>query len=440
MSGFSYRGGILHAEGVSLSEIAARFGTPTYVYSAAMLEHNYRAYDRAFGGQNMGIHFALKANGNLAVVALLGSFGAGADIVSLGELRRALAAGIPPDRIVFSGVGKTGDELAAAVKAGIAQINVESEPELEALDRIAQAAGRRQRIVLRINPDVDARTHEKISTGKKGDKFGIPYSDAPAVYARAAAMAGVEPVGLALHIGSQLIDLSPYRVAYGRLSGLVQDLRRDGLSVTALDLGGGIGITYKDEAPPSLDDYANIVFDTVGNLGCRLAIEPGRSIVASAGVLLSRVIYRKKIGGKTGGANDILILDAGMNDLMRPSMYGAYHPITAVREPAPGVAMTMVDVVGPVCETGDTFARGRALPPLDTDDLVAFGAAGAYCASMSSTYNARPLAAEILVHGDSYDVVRRRQSIDAMFADEHMPDWVSGTGSVAVPTAERKRA
>jgi diaminopimelate decarboxylase len=437
VSGFSYKGGILHAEGVPLTEIAARVGTPTYVYSAAMLERNYRAYEQAFGGQKMGIHFALKANGNLAVVALLGSFGAGADIVSLGELRRALAAGIPPERIVFSGVGKTAEELAAAVRIGIAQINVESEPELEALSRIAQAAGRRQRIVLRINPDVDAQTHEKISTGKKGDKFGIPYSEAVRVYAHAASLPGVEPVGLALHIGSQLIDLSPYKAAYRRVAELVQDLRRDGQSVTALDLGGGIGITYKDEKPPSLDDYADIVFDTVGNLGCSLAIEPGRSIVASAGVLLSRVIYRKN-----AGANDILILDAGMNDLMRPSMYGAYHPIHAVREPAAGVALTTVDVVGPVCETGDTFARGRLLPPLDTDDLVAFGAAGAYCSSMSSTYNARPLAAEVLVHGDSYDVVRQRQPIEAMFAGEHMPDWVTGAApaAAAIITDQRKRA
>jgi diaminopimelate decarboxylase len=434
VTGFSYRQGVLHAEDIPLTEIAAQVGSPTYVYSAAMLERNYRAYERAFGGQNLGIHFALKANGNLAVIALLGSFGAGADIVSLGELRRALAAGIPPDRIVFSGVGKTAEELEAAVQAGIAQINVESKPELEALDRVARGAGRRQRIVLRINPDVDAQTHEKISTGKRGDKFGIPYADALAVYRRAASLPGIEPVGLALHIGSQLIDLAPYKTAYSRLSGLVQDLRQEGLSVQTLDLGGGIGITYKDEQPPSLDEYATIVCDTVGNLGCSLAIEPGRSIVASAGVLLSRVIYRKN-----AGANDILILDAGMNDLMRPSMYGAYHPIYPVLEPSPDAAMTMVDVVGPVCETGDTFARGRMLPPLDAGDLIAFGAAGAYGASMSSTYNARPLAAEVLVRGDSYDVVRRRQSIEAMFADEHMPDWVTGADPLAI-TAERKRA
>ena len=416
-----------------MPRIADAVGTPTYVYSAAALEANYRAYEQAFGGQNVGIHFALKANGNLAVVALLGSFGAGADIVSLGELKRALAAGIPPERIVFSGVGKTREELAAAVMAGVAQVNVESQPELEALDAVARALGRRQRVALRINPDVDARTHEKISTGKRGDKFGIPYSDALSVYRRAASLAGIEPVGLALHIGSQLIDLAPYKAAYRKVAELVQELRREGLPVEALDLGGGIGITYKDEIPPALDDYAAIVCDTVGNLGCRLAIEPGRSIVATAGVLLSRVVYRK-----ASGANDILILDAGMNDLMRPSMYGAYHPIQPVTQAAADAPLAAVDVVGPVCETGDTFTRGRMLPPIEADDLVVFGAAGAYCSSMSSTYNARPLAAEVLVRGDGFDVVRPRQAIEAMFADEHIPTWLNEPNRLE--TAERKRA
>jgi diaminopimelate decarboxylase len=433
VTGFTYRDGVLHAEGVALPKIAEAVGTPTYVYSAAVLEANYRAYEQAFGGQNMGIHFALKANGNLAVVALLGSFGAGADIVSLGELRRALAAGIAPSKIVFSGVGKTREELTAAVKLGIAQINVESEPELETLDAVARSLGRRQRIALRINPDVDAHTHEKISTGKRGDKFGIAYADALAVYRRAAGMPGLEPVGLALHIGSQLIDLAPYKAAYRKVAELVQELRREGLTVEALDLGGGIGITYKDEVPPSLDDYATIVCDTVGNLGCRLAIEPGRSIVATAGVLLSRVVYRK-----TGGGGDILIMDAGMNDLMRPSMYGAYHPIQPVAQPAPGSPLTAVDVVGPVCETGDTFTRGRMLPPIAADDLVVFGAAGAYCSSMSSTYNARPLAAEVLVRGDDFDIVRPRQTIEAMFADERIPSWLNEP--IGLEPAERKRA
>jgi diaminopimelate decarboxylase len=433
VTGFSYRNGVLHAEGVPLPKIAAAVGTPTYVYSAAVLEANYRAYEQAFGGQNLGIHFALKANGNLGVVALLGSFGAGADIVSLGELKRALAAGIPPAKIVFSGVGKTREELTAAVKIGVAQINVESEPELDTLDEVARSLGRRQRIALRINPDVDAKTHEKISTGKRGDKFGIPYADALSVYRRAAGLPGLEPVGLALHIGSQLIDLTPYKAAYRKVAELVQELRRAGLTVEALDLGGGIGITYKDETPPSLDEYATIVCDTVGNLGCRLAIEPGRSIVATAGILLSRVVYRK-----AGGANDILILDAGMNDLMRPSMYGAYHPIQPVAQPAPDGPLAAVDVVGPVCETGDTFTRGRMLPPIAADDLVVFGAAGAYCSSMSSTYNARPLAAEVLVRGNDFDVVRPRQPIEAMFADEQIPSWLNEP--TQFDAAERKRA
>jgi len=433
LTGFTYRNGILHAEGVALTKIAAAVGTPTYVYSAAVLEANYRAYEKAFGGTSLGIHFALKANGNLAVVALLGSLGAGADIVSLGELKRAQAAGIPASKIVFSGVGKTRDELATAVKAGVAQINVESEPELEALSEVAVALGRTQRIALRINPDVDARTHEKISTGKRGDKFGIPYSDAQRVYRKAASLPGIEPVGLALHIGSQLIDLSPYKAAYAKVAELVLELRRDGLEVQALDLGGGIGITYKDEVAPSLETYADIVFGTVGNLGCRLAIEPGRSIVATAGVLLSQVVYRK-----AGPAGDILIMDAGMNDLMRPSMYGAWHPIQPVAQAAAGAELKPVDVVGPVCETGDTFTRGRMLPPIEAGDLVVFGAAGAYCSSMSSTYNARPLAAEVLVQGDDFDVVRPRQSIEAMFADEQIPRWLNEPEGLK--PAERKRA
>jgi len=420
VTGFAYKNGVLHADAVPLPEIAAAAGTPTYVYSASVIADNYRAYVDAFGGQRADIHFALKANGNLAIVSLLGGLGAGADIVSLGEMKRALAAGIPADRIVFSGVGKTRDELAAAIDAGIAQINIESEPELVLLDQLAQAMGRRQRIALRINPDVDARTHDKISTGKRGDKFGIAYDDVVTLYRRAAAMPGVLPVGLAVHIGSQLTDLMPYRRAYRRIAELAQTLRAEGLEVETIDLGGGIGIVYNDEQPPSLTDYAQIVCETVGNLGCRLAIEPGRSIVALAGVLLSRVVYRK-----TGGERDILILDAGMNDLMRPALYGAWHPILPVDQPLAGTPLEPTDVVGPVCESGDTFARGRPLPPVAADSLMTFGAAGAYSASMSSTYNARPLAAEVMVQGDRFDIVRPRQAIEAMFATERIPGWVA---------------
>ncbi|HTJ64520.1 MAG TPA: diaminopimelate decarboxylase [Alphaproteobacteria bacterium] len=434
MTGFAYRNGILHAENVSLARIAETVGTPTYVYSSAAITANYRAYEMAFGGQNVAIHFALKANGNLGVLALLASLGAGADIVSVGEMRRALAAGMPASRIVFSGVGKTREELAEAVRQGIAQINVESVPELETLDQVARSLGRRQRIVLRVNPDVDARTHEKISTGKKGDKFGIPYDEVPAVYRSAVGMAGVEIIGIAVHIGSQLTDLTPFRRAYTKVADLVRDLRAAGQLVETIDLGGGIGVTYNDEKPPAIDDYATAVFETVGNLGCRLAIEPGRSIVASAGILLSRAVYRK-----AGKPNDILILDTGMNDLMRPSMYGAYHPILPVVAPASNAMLAPTDVVGPVCESGDTFARGRNLPPIAADDLVAFGAAGAYGSSMSSTYNARPLSAEVLVRGDDFDVVRPRQAIEAMFADEHIPAWLGESAGLGV-RAGRKRA
>ena len=420
MTGFDYQGGILHADGVPLPAIAAAAGTPTYVYAASVLEKNYRAYVDAFDGQNVGIHFALKANPNLGVVALLAGMGAGADIVSLGELRRAQAAGISPDKMVFSGVGKTREELTQAVLAGVAQINVESEPELAALDQVCRGLGRRQRIALRINPDVDAKTHEKISTGKRGDKFGIACDNAVAVYRRAAEMPGVQPVGIAVHIGSQLTDLTPFRRAYAKMADLVRELRAAGQEVQTIDLGGGIGVTYKEEHPPAVADYAQVVVETVGNLGCKLAVEPGRSIVAAAGVLLARVIYRK-----AGGAHDILILDAGMNDLMRPSMYGAYHPIRPVREPAANAPLEPVDVVGPICESGDTFARARPLPRIEADDLVVFGAAGAYGSSMGSTYNARPLAAEVLVHGDRFDIVRARPPVESLYAGESIPDWLT---------------
>lgn len=428
MSGFSYRGGVLHAEDVPLTDIAAAVGTPTYVYSASILEANYRAYADAFAGQDMHIHYALKANGNLGVVSLLGALGAGADIVSAGELRRALAAGIPADRIVFSGVGKTEAELTEAVTAGVGQINVESEPELEALDRVARALGRRQKVAFRINPDVDANTHAKISTGKRGDKFGIPYDRAEAAFAHAAKLPGIEATTIAVHIGSQLTDLAPFRAAFTRVAELVRTLRARGFAIDGLDLGGGIGIAYKDEHPPSLSDYARIVAETVGDLGCRLAIEPGRSIAGPAGVLLARVIYRKQTE-----ANDILILDAGMNDLIRPSMYGAYHPILPVREPPPGAPTVPVDVVGPVCESGDTFARGRVLPPLAADDLVVFGVAGAYGSTMASNYNTRALPAEIMVRGARFEVVRPRQSLDALLGEERIPDWLD-------TKSERKRA
>jgi diaminopimelate decarboxylase len=416
---FAYRNGVLHAEDVALPVVAAQTGTPTYVYSSAAISANYRSYADAFAGQKMDIHFALKANSNLGVVALLGGLGAGADIVSVGEMERALAAGIPPERIVFSGVGKTRDELAAAVAAGIRQINVESEPELTLLNDVACRLGQRQRIALRVNPDIDALTHAKISTGKRGDKFGVPYDQAADLYAKAARLSNIEAVGVAVHIGSQLTRLDPFRAAYRKISDLVRDIRRAGLTVDTIDLGGGIGVTYNDEQPPRIEDYATVVLETVGNLGCALAIEPGRSIVADAGVLLSRVIYRKSVQ-----PHDILIVDAAMNDLMRPSLYDSYHPIAPVQEPVPGSEASLIDVVGPICESGDTFARARPLPPVDADALIIFGVAGAYGASMGSTYNARPLAAEVMVRGAEFTVVRSRQSIPDMFANERVPAWL----------------
>jgi diaminopimelate decarboxylase len=428
VSGFSYRSGILHAEGVPLSKIADAVGTPTYVYSAAILEANYRAYADAFAGQDMRIHYALKANGNLGVVGLLGRLGAGADIVSAGEMRRALAAGIPAEYIVFSGVGKTEAELTEAVAAGVGQVNVESEPELETLDRVARGLGQRQRVAFRINPDVDANTHAKISTGKRGDKFGIAYDRAEAAFASAARLPGVEAIGIAVHIGSQLTDLAPFREAFTRVAALVRALRSHGFTIDGLDLGGGIGVVYQNETPPSLSDYATIVAETVGNLGCRLAIEPGRSIAGPAGILLARVVYRKP-----GEGNDILILDAGMNDLIRPSMYDAYHPILPVREPTADAPLEPVDVVGPVCESGDTFARDRVLPPLAANDLVVFGVAGAYGSTMASNYNTRPLPAEIMVSGTRFEIVRPRQKMEALFGDERIPGWLDAK-------SERKRA
>jgi diaminopimelate decarboxylase len=421
MRGFAYRNGRLHADDVDLTEIAAVVGTPTYVYSASVLEQRYRAYTKAGDGQTLGVHFSLKANNNLAIVSFLNSLGAGADIVSVGEMKRALAAGIPAAKIIFSGIGKTRDELSAAVVAGVGQINVESVPELFALDAAARAAGRKQRITLRINPDVDAQTHEKISTGKRGDKFGIAYDEALAAYRQAVELPGLDVAGFSLHIGSHLSDLTPYRIAYGKMAALIRTVREVGLAVETLDLGGGIGVTYKDEIAPSLDDYMRIVLETVGNLGCSLAVEPGRSIVGPAGILLSRVTYRK-----ASRPNDILILDAGMNDLVRPAMYNAYHPITPVTQPAADMALSPVDVVGPICETGDTFARERLLPTIAAEDLVAFGVAGAYGSSMASNYNARPLPAEVMVHGGRFDIIRPRQLIEATYADERVPDWIAG--------------
>ncbi|HET8726566.1 MAG TPA: diaminopimelate decarboxylase [Alphaproteobacteria bacterium] len=420
MTAFTYRNGVLHAEGVPLPDIAAAAGTPVYCYSTAALTANYRAFEQALDGIGVGIAYALKANSNQAVIRTLGRLGAGADVVSEGELRRALAAGVPPDRIVFSGVGKTADEMAAAIRAGIHQINVESLVELERLSGVAAALGRTIPVALRVNPDVDARTHAKITTGRKGNKFGIDIDEAPSAFRRAAELPGIEPVGVALHIGSQLTDLAPYRNAYRRVSELVRALRADGMALARIDLGGGMGIRYRDERPLDLAAFADMVREIVAPLGCAMMIEPGRSLVGNAGALVTRVVYVKEDGDRR-----FLIVDAAMNDLIRPALYDAWHDILPVREPPADAETGPYDVVGPVCETGDTFTRDRLLPPLADGDLVAFADAGAYGAVMASTYNSRPLVPEVLVDGDRFAIVRKRPTFEEMIAGEAMPPWLA---------------
>lgn len=419
MTAFCYRNGVLHAETVPLPEIAAAIGTPTYVYSARQIEANYHAFTRAFAGADVSLCYALKANGNQAIIRTLARLGAGADVVSGGELERALAAGIPAGQVVFSGVGKTAEELRRALELGIFQINVESLPELELLSAVAVAMGVEAPIALRVNPDVDARTHAKIATGKKENKFGIDFEHAIAAYHHATTLPGLRPVAVAVHIGSQLTDLSPFRAAFGRVAELVRHLRQEGIALSRVDLGGGLGISYRDEDLPDLSDYATVVRDTVGDLGCHVTLEPGRALVGNAGVLLARTLYVKQ-----GVSRRFLILDAAMNDLIRPSLYDAWHNMLPVDEPPPDALLTPMDVVGPICETGDTFARQRPLPPLEQGDLVAILAAGAYGAAMSSTYNARPLTAEVLVDSDRWAVIRRRQSIAELIALDHVPEWL----------------
>ncbi|MCL5778462.1 diaminopimelate decarboxylase [Limibaculum sp. FT325] len=421
MDHFTYRGGRLHAEDVPLARIAEAAGTPVYVYSTATLARHFRVFDEALAGTDHFIAYALKANSNLAVVATLARMGAGADVVSEGELRRALAAGVEPAKIVFSGVGKTQAEMRAGLEAGIAHFNVESEPELEALSSVAQAMGATARIALRVNPGVDAKTHAKISTGRYEDKFGVPIDRAPAFYARAAGLPGIEVVGVDVHIGSQLTDLAPFEAAFTKVAGLTRRLRAEGHDIRRLDLGGGLGIPYRasNEAPPLPFDYGALIRRTVGDLGCQIVIEPGRLIAGNAGVLVARCIYRK-----AGEGRDFVILDAAMNDLVRPAMYDAWHDIVPLVEPAPGAPVAPVDVVGPVCESGDTFAKARELPPVAPGDLVAFRSAGAYGAVMASEYNTRPLVPEVLVNGAEFAVVRARPTYDEMLARDRLPPWV----------------
>ena len=421
MDHFLYRGGILHAEDVAIPDIAAAVGTPFYVYSAATLTRHFRLFTEALSPLPHQVCFAIKSLSNLAVLKLLGDLGAGMDVVSGGEYRRARAAGVPGDRIVFSGVGKTRDEMRLALEGGVRQFNVESEPEMRALSEVCVSMGVIAPITVRVNPDVDARTHEKIATGKKDNKFGIPISRARAVYAEAAALPGLRVVGIDVHIGSQLTALEPFEQAYLKVAELTGILRADGHDITRLDLGGGLGIPYtrSNEAPPLPMDYGALIKRTVGHLGCEIEIEPGRLISGNAGLLVSQVIYVKR-----GEERDFLILDAAMNDLVRPSMYGAHHDIVPVVEPAAGTESQPYDVVGPVCETGDTFAKGRALVPLSPGDLVAFRSAGAYGAVMASEYNSRPLIPEVLVQGDHFAVIRARPTLDEMLQRDTIPEWL----------------
>ena len=408
----------LMLEGTPLAAIADAVGTPTWVYGAGTMRARYRELAAALAPLDAHVHYAVKANDHLAVLRVLGAEGAGADIVSGGEMRRALAAGIPASRIVFSGVGKGEDEIRFALGSGVAQINAESAEEIAMLSAIAAGMGREVRVALRINPDVDARTHPKITTGRAENKFGVPYADAPALYARAAALPGIRMVGIALHIGSQILSVAPYRAAYARAAELVVSLRAQGHIVESVDCGGGLGIAYRNEPAPSPAALAGAIRATLGGLGLRLMVEPGRWLVGPAGLLLATVRLVKRTGN-----TDFTVLDAAMNDLVRPAMYDAWHGIVplaaadAVRAPAPA------DIVGPVCETGDTFARARALPPLAPDARVAILDAGAYGAVMSSTYNARPLAAEVMVDGARWAVIRPRQAPEALWRDEAIPRW-----------------
>jgi diaminopimelate decarboxylase len=422
MNHFELRDGALFCEDVALSEIARAVGTPVYVYSTATLERHYTVLRDALldaGVADPLIAFAVKANSNVAVLKTLGRLGAGADTVSEGEIRRALAADIPAERIVFSGVGKTAGEIAFALRSGVCEINVESEPEMATVARVAQQIGQRATIAFRVNPDVAAGGHAKIATGKSENKFGVSFAEAERLYAMASNNAWLKPVGVACHIGSQITDLQPMAQAFEKMAGLVRRLRGEGLHVERLDLGGGLGVPYFNQPePPSPADYAAVVAAATRGLDVQLAFEPGRVIAANAGVLLAEVVH---VHQRPEGRR-FLVLDAAMNDLLRPAMYDAYHDIRAVA-PREGQARPY-DVVGPVCETGDTFTRDRDLPPFETGDLVAFMSAGAYGASMASEYNSRPLVPEVLVNGDRYAVVRPRPTYDEMLSRETRPDWL----------------
>ncbi len=419
MNVFHERDGVLHAEETPLPALAAAVGTPFFCYSSAALEGAYGDFTRALKGLNATVCYALKANSNLAVVRTLARLGAGADVVSEGEMRRALEAGVPPEKIVFAGVGKTAAEMAAALEAGILQLNVESLPELETLNRVALERGQQAPVAVRVNPDVDALTHEKISTGKAENKFGVDVDQVRAIFARAAELPGIRFEGLAVHIGSQLTELAPFRAAFQRLAALYTELRAETGSLRRLDLGGGLGISYQTRTSPDLSGYAAIVREVTSGLKAELVFEPGRVLVGDAGLLITRVLYVKDSASRR-----FIIVDAAMNDLIRPTLYEAWHDIVPVATPAPGAEHQPVDIVGPICESSDSFARQRPLQPLTSGDLLAICSTGAYGAVMSSAYNTRPPAPEVLVRGSDYAVVRPRLDYATLIGQDRLPHWL----------------
>jgi len=414
---FPYVDNNMFAENVALSDIAKQVGTPFYCYSNTAIKQNYQDYQQAFSDQDTLICYAVKANGNQAVLSTLAKLGSGADVVSMGEILRARAAGIPAEKIVYSGVAKTGEEIAYALNEGIFQFNVESEPEVELISQIATKLNKTAAISFRINPDVCANTHAKISTGKSENKFGVPISKARLAYKQAAALPNIKVQGVDVHIGSQLTQLAPFEEAYQRIAQLVVDLREDGHDISVIDIGGGLGITYRDENIPSKQAYAAVAKTQLGHLNCKIVIEPGRSLLGNAGILVTSVVFVK-----TGEERQFLILDAGMNDLIRPSMYEAYHEVLAVKKVS--TALKTYDIVGPVCETGDTFAKARQINESTSGDLLAIMSCGAYGAVMASTYNTRMLAPEVMVKGSEFAVVRQRPTYEAVINADSVPNWL----------------
>jgi diaminopimelate decarboxylase len=418
---FSYKNDELYAEDVSISTVSNMVGTPFYLYSATAITENFLNLKKSLDGLENLICYSVKANSNIAILKLLSQLGAGMDVVSVGEYLRAKIAGVPGEQIVFSGVGKRRDEISQVLIGGIKQFNVESEAELKVLNELSISLNKRTLITIRVNPDIDAKTHEKISTGKKDNKFGIPINRAREVYRQASQMLGVKVVGVDVHIGSQLTNLEPFRMAFTKLAELVDNLLKDGHEIKCLDLGGGLGISYQktNDVQPSLQEYGQIIRETVGSLGCEILVEPGRFIVGNAGILVSEIIYKK-----FGEDREFLIVDSAMNDLIRPSLYAAYHEILPIKKPNNSSSFACYDVVGPVCETGDTFATQRSLMEMESGELLAFMSAGAYGSVMASEYNTRPLIPEVLVKGDNFSIIRARPLIEDIIRRDIVPDWV----------------